>query len=201
MAGMLVAFEGIDGAGKTEVRKLIAARLRERGERVVECGELQSPWADAIRAGLGRHYTPFVKTFLFAADRAWTYEKVGLPALEADDVVLWDRYVDSAFVYRGVEMASQSVLIDLSFVQAINRPFRRADLTILLDLPVATAHARSRAAERQEPYSVAFLESVRAEYLRLAEASSDRYVVVNANASLEEVSGQCERAITTRRGA
>jgi dTMP kinase len=194
MAGMLVALEGIDGAGKSEMRALIAHRLREVGKRVVECGELQSPWADSIRSGLGKGYTPFLKTFLFATDRAWTYEKVCLPALREDCVVLWDRYVDSAIVYRSVEVEAEPALLDLRFVRAINRPFRQPDLTILLDLPVAIALQRSREAQRHEPYDEGFLERARAEYLTLAKGES-RYVIINADASRHEIASQCEAAI------
>lgn len=194
-SGMLVALEGIDGAGKSETRALIAQRLRERGLQVVECGELQSPWADSIRSGLAGHYTPFVKTFLFAADRAWTYEQICVPALAAGSVVLWDRYVDSALVYRSVELSREPALLELDFVRTINGPFRRPDLTILLDLPVSKAEARVQAAGRAEPYTRTFLEKVRTEYLRIANEKTSRYVVIDADASREEVSSRCERAI------
>src|SRR4029079_14268826 len=104
MSGTLVALEGIDGAGKSEMRRLVADRLIALKHPVTECGELQSPWAESIRAGLATRYTPFIKTFIFAADRAWTYERICVPALDAGISVLWDRYVDSAIVYRRVEM-------------------------------------------------------------------------------------------------
>src|SRR4029079_17504246 len=112
----------------------------------------------------------------------------------AGSIVLWDRYVDSAIVYRRVEMV-EPTLIDGRFVRSINRPFKPADFTILLDLSVATAQERLRGAGRHEPYSTEFLEAVRAEYLRLAKRERQRFAVIDAHATRDQVADECVAAI------
>lgn len=167
-SGKLVAFEGIDRAGKTSVISMLVNLLTDCKVPIEAYGELQSPVAPILRDILRSKGSPALKTFLFAADRAWVYEEKCLPALQSGKLVLWDRYVDSAIVYRTVEFANMPSYIDMNFVRLINEPFVVPDLSIYIDVTVQVSEERAKLAGTKEPYSTEFLEQVRREYQTLA---------------------------------
>lgn len=191
--GKLVAFEGNDCAGKSSVIECLEVVLQDCKVPVTICGEFCSPIASMLRELLHSGGSPFLKTFLFACDRAWSYERIGLPALQRGELVLWDRYVDSAIVYRAAEFQVVPSRIDLEFVKSINQPFREADLTIFIDISTEAASQRARLAGKEEPYSSEFLEKVRVEYLKLA--AEKQYRTVNGEQSLDLVVDEVGKAI------
>lgn len=197
--GKLVAFEGIDGAGKSSVVGLLPRHLADCLVPVRVCGELLSPLAPIIRRILAEGGSALLKTYLFAADRAWTYEKVCLPALERGELVLWDRYVDSAIVYRTVELSMQpSAIFDLDFVRDINRIFITADLTVYIDVSVETSYKRGKLIGASAPYTSCFLELVRSEYLKRVAEHPGNYVLVDGERSLMEVVEDVAKIVRSR---
>jgi dTMP kinase len=183
--GKLVAIEGIDRSGKTSSLSNIIQLLSTCRVPIVMCAEFESPLAGPIHDILANRGSAFLKTYFFACDRAHTYETKCLPALRRGEVVLWDRYVDSAIVYRTVELAREQQSIDMDFVRFMNSPFRKADLTIVLDISVSTSVNRAEMSGSAEPYDADFLQAVRDEYLKLA--GQERYVVVNGEQSINGV--------------
>ncbi len=172
LRGKLVVFEGIDGAGKSSIVARLPEVLKACKVGITTLGELRSPVGPWLRTSI-RSLSPFLKTYFFAADRAWTYEKECLPALSNGNIVLWDRYTDSAIAYRGVELGPGDP-VNLSFVKAINEPFPAPDLSFYIDVSVeATAGRRGI----DEPYSPEFLSQVRDRYLELA--GPHRYVQID----------------------
>jgi dTMP kinase len=191
--GKLVAFEGIDGAGKSSVIHCLRSSLKGCNVPISICGEFYSPLAPIVRDLVRSGGSPFLKTFLFACDRAWGYERIGLPALERGELVLWDRYVDSAIAYRTAELSVIASRIDLKFVKSINEPFKSADLTVYIDISTNTAFERAKLARKKLVYSMEFLEKVRSEYSRLA--SEKRYCIINGEQPLDIVVDEVSRAI------
>lgn len=186
--GQIIAFEGIDRAGKSSVIRRLPERLKDCTVPIQVCGELQSPLAPIIRDLLESGGSPLLKTFLFAADRAWVFEQKCLPAVKRGALVLWDRYVDSALVYRAVELSRcPSEIIDMEFVRDINRIFPVADLTIYIDVSVETSIKRAKLTKEYMPYDPSFLRRVREEYLRLASDSTRKYILVDGERSLQNV--------------
>lgn len=184
-SGKLVAFEGIDNAGKSSVLRVLTTLLSDCRVPVVDCGEQLSPIAPLLRGRAIQDLSPFLKTYFFAADRAWTYERECLPALRGGALVLWDRYVDSAIAYRTVEFERVPTLVDLAFVLQINQPFRPADFTFYVDVSVKTSVARSERDGGPEPYDPDFLGAVRQKYL---EMSAERgYRVVDGEVPIDLV--------------
>lgn len=182
----LVAFEGLECSGKSTVVRVLGRRLQKIGLSVTVCGELESPLREFIRRQLAADASAFLKAYSFALDRAWTYEKTLLPALEAQRHVLWDRYVDSAFAYRAAELrVKKDTLATLELVQLLNSPFRPADLTIYLDVDVETAVGRAEMKKHALPYGRGMMERVLEEYGRLAQEG--RYRLVDARRKPGEV--------------
>jgi dTMP kinase len=124
---------------------------------------------------------------MFAA-RAQHLEQVIKPALKEGKWVVCDRFTDATYAYqgggRGVDTAIIARLEDL--VQGGFRP----DLTLLLDVPVATGLARASqrgALDRFEQEQAAFFERVRQAYLEQARRHPGRYRVIDASLPLQAV--------------
>jgi len=161
--GLLVALEGIDNAGKTSLIARLAEYFQRSGIPVTTTKELTSPIGAFIWEGLyAKNLTPFLKTYLFATDRAIRYERAVKPALEKGLLVLADRWNVSAYVCRGLEH------FDVRFVKAVNSKIPTADLTVILDLSVKLSVKRGEEAKKPNPYSAAQLEEARKLYLKYA---------------------------------
>ena len=132
---------------------------------------------------------------MFAA-RAEHLERVIRPALAAGYWVLCDRFTDATYAYqgggRGLPLERIAVLED--WVQGELRP----DLTLLLNVPVATGLMRAGrrgVADRFEREDVIFFERVRAIYLERAAREPDRYRIVDASQSVEAVRAEVETVL------
>jgi dTMP kinase len=194
--GMLIAFEGGEGAGKTTQARLLAIWLREQGYDVVATQEpgatkvgmrLRALLLDTAHTGL----SPRAEALMYAADRAEHVESVIAPALERGTIVVTDRYVDSSIAYQG-RGRKQPV----GEVAGLNRWATgglEPDLTILLDLPPeAGLGRRSVSADRLEAEPADFHERVREGFLAQAQANPGRYLVLDAAKAPAELSAQIQ---------
>jgi dTMP kinase len=135
---------------------------------------------------------PRAEALLYAADRAHHVATKVRPALEANTDVLIDRYLDSSVAYQGAGRdldAKQIRELSMFAVEGL-----LPNLTILLDLDASAALAR-RANTGQEPdrlerEKVEFFEAVRQGYLDLAAAEPNRFFVVDARQSIQEMAEQ-----------
>src|SRR3954466_3896517 len=191
--GVLIAFEGGEGAGKsTQVRRLqewlvneglVARATFEPGATPSGAG-IRSIVLDRAQTGIA----PRSEALLYAPDRA-PHVHAGLrPARGGGGVVIPDRFVDSSLAYQG---AGRTIpLDDVRMLSRWATEGLQPDLTILLDLPpeVGLARARGRAvADRLESESLAFHQRVRQTFRALAEADPDRYLVIDARQSPDEI--------------
>jgi dTMP kinase len=194
--GLLIAFEGGEGAGKTTQARLLAIWLREQGYDVIATQEpgatkvgmrLRALLLDTAHVGL----SPRAEALMYAADRAEHVESVIIPALERGTVVVTDRYVDSSIAYQG-RGRNQPV----REVAALNRWATGAlepDLTILLDLPPEAGLGRREAsADRLEAEPTDFHERVREGFLAQAQANPGRYLVLDATRPPAELSSRIQ---------
>jgi dTMP kinase len=194
--GLFVALEGGEGAGKSSQTRLLAIWLRELGFDVVSTHEpgatkigmrLRALLLDTAHTGL----SPKAEALMYAADRAEHVEAVILPALERGAVVVTDRYVDSSLAYQGAGRR-----LPLSEIAELNQWATSGlapDLTVLLDLPPLTGLGRRRSsADRLEAEPLDFHQRVRSAFLSLANASPDRYLVLDAGRSEAEISREIQ---------
>ncbi|SDG80488.1 dTMP kinase [Pseudomonas benzenivorans] len=201
MSGMFITLEGPEGAGKSTNREYLAERLRERGVEVLLTREPGgTPLAERVRELL---LTPSdepmaadTELLLVFAARAQHLAQVIRPALMRGCVVLCDRFTDATYAYqgggRGVPEARIAVLEN--FVQGELRP----DLTLVFDLPVEVGLARAAARGRLDRFELegrGFFEAVRQAYLRRAAAEPQRYRVVDAAQSLDQVQRDLDRLL------
>jgi dTMP kinase len=200
--GVFIAFEGGEGAGKsTQVRRLqewlteeglVASTTREPGGTALG-GKIRAMVLDPASVGL----SPRSEALLYAADRAQHVHDVLRPALDAGEVVITDRFVDSSLAYQG---AGRTIPMD--DVRSISRWATQGlqpDLTVLLDLPpeVGLARARGRAAaDRLESESLDFHLRVRRTFTALAETEPDRYLVLDARRSPDELAAAIRAGVS-----
>jgi dTMP kinase len=101
--GLLIAVEGIDGAGKTTQVRLLAQALERLGERVITSKEpTDGPWGRKIRESAAKGRLSLDEELqAFVNDRIEHVRTVIQPALEAGETVILDRYFYSTIAYQG----------------------------------------------------------------------------------------------------
>lgn len=185
---MFVTFEGPEGAGKSTALRAAAEELRRQGHEVVATRE---PGAGEFGARVrelllhGDDMTPAAELFLFLADRSQHVASIIRPALERGAWVLCDRHADSTFVYQAHVRG-----LDPAFVREANRFATGGlvpDRTLLFDLDPAVGLARLTSRDRLDAQPLAFHQSVREGFLKLAEAEPNRFRLVDASRPAEEV--------------
>jgi dTMP kinase len=197
--GYFISFEGIDGAGKSthidSFCKLMQSRFPERGV-VVTREPGGTPLGEQLR-GLLLDAPMNLETealLMFAARREHIAQVID-PALQAGKIVISDRFTDASFAYQGGGRGlSISKLNELEkWVQG--RPdgsLLQPNLTILFDLPGEIAEARRskvRTPDKFEKMDLNFFEKVRQEYLRRAKADPNRFYLVDATKTPDEIWG------------
>jgi dTMP kinase len=197
--GLLIAFEGGEGAGKTTQARLLAIWLREQGYDVVATQEpgatkvgmrLRALLLDTAHTGM----SPRAETLMYAADRAEHVDTLIRPALERGAVVVTDRFVDSSLAYQG-----RGRNLPIAEVAGLNQWATgglRPDLTILLDLPpMAGLVRRAPSADRLEAEPAEFHQRVRQGFLAQARAEPHRYLVLDATRRPEDLSREIQDRI------
>jgi len=200
--GILITLEGVEGCGKSTQAKKLAAHLRRDGYRVVETREPGGTrFAERIRNlvlnASKEPIAPECEAHLICASRSQHVARVIRPALQQGAVVLCDRFSDSTVAYQGYGRG-----LPLDGLMYLNR-FATGrvvpDLTLLLDLPVATGLARRRRGlhqNRLDREAHAFYQRVRNGYLELAERYPRRIKVINATPDPQTVAAAIEKIVT-----
>ncbi|HEY3016566.1 MAG TPA: dTMP kinase [Nocardioides sp.] len=195
--GVFVCLEGGEGAGKSTQSGLLAEWLRAEGYDVVltfEPGD--TPVGRRVREIVLSPETGVLadrtEALLYAADKAEHVETVVVPALRRGDVVITDRYVDSALAYQG---AGRGIDSELERVNRWATGDLRPHLTVVLDLEPEHGLGRFEERDRIEGESAEFHERVRAAFLRMASASPEHYLVVDARLPREEIAAQIRKRV------
>jgi len=208
---LFITFEGPDGAGKSTQIDLVARHLRQLGYEVFYTREPGgTAIGDQIREILhdvnNTEMTATAEILLYSASRAQLVQEVILPRLAQGQVVLCDRYADSTYAYQGYgrQLDFDSLRLITRFATQALQP----DLTIYLDLEVEEGLRRKSAASaagqgewnRMDQLELAFHQRVRAGYLEMAAAEPERWLVVDAAASVEAINrvicGRLEQLLT-----
>lgn len=199
--GLFISLEGIDGVGKSTQSDLLEEYLRELGQPVVRTFE---PGGTELGQEI-RHLllhrkgdvAPRSEALLYAADRAHHVATKLRPALERGEAVITDRYLDSSVAYQGVgrELNAEDVRAISMFAVENLLP----DLTILLDLEAGAAMARRSKTgaepDRLEREKVEFFEAVRQAYLAMAKAEPQRWLIVDASQTVDQMQAQIRARI------
>lgn len=189
--GRYIAFEGINGVGKTTLIQRVIERLRQRQVPIVITRE---PGGTPLGRELRRilletelALSPMTEVLLFAAERAQHVSELVAPSLEKGRMVISDRSLFSSIAFqghgRGVPITT---VTDINLTAVGNH---LPDLVVLLDLEPALALERSKLRNQQasqtqhdrfEEEALKFHQKVRNGFLSLAAAEPERWLVLDA---------------------
>lgn len=187
--GILLAFEGGDGAGKSTQVRLVARALEEAGRTLLVTRqpggtELGGRIRDLVLHG--DHVSPRAEALLFAADKAHHVDELIRPALARGDVVVTDRYTDSSVAYQGA--GRDLGVAEVHDLQMWAVDGLVPDLTVVIDVPPEEGRARrGDVHDRLESEEDTFHAAIRAHFLAVARSSPERYLVVDGRLSPEAV--------------
>ena len=192
MSGIFITFEGIEGSGKSTLIDNVAVALRQAGRDPLMTRE---PGGTSLGVALRKvllnpemeKLGSMAELMLFAADRAQHVFQVILPALEAGQIVLCDRYSDATIAYQG---HGRGIPLDvITVVDNHARSKAIPHMTVLLDLPAETGLTRARTRNKEamdssesriDEEEMAFHQRVREGYLMLADQEPERFLVLDA---------------------
>ena len=183
-----LAFEGIDGSGKTTLIDELSKKLTESN---VDFNIVREPGGSKLGEGirellLSHDYDvdPTSEALLMSASRAQLIQEIVKPAINNGQVVITDRSAYSSVAYQGVgrNLGYQKIyeLNDL----AIDSFW--PEKVILLDIDPKISLSRQKVADRIGSGEISFFNKVRDGYLQLAEEFSDKFLVLNAEDSQQQ---------------
>jgi dTMP kinase len=200
-----ISLEGIEGAGKSTVGRLVCEWLAKRSIAARLTREPGgTPLAESVRnIALSHGQEPLSavgETLLMFAARSIHVENLIRPTLARGEWVVCDRFTDATRAYQGSGRGVDSVLIE-SLAKAVH-PDLQPECTLLLDLPVPVGLARARArsgaaSDRFEAEAEAFFERVRAGYLEIVRREPHRMRMIDASVPLAQVERQVGEVLAT----
>ncbi len=195
MKGLFITFEGNDGSGKSSVIETIKKELIDRGYDVIYSREpggsrIAEKIRDVILDVNNVGMDPKTESLLYAASRREHIVKTILPALKEGKIVLCDRYLDSSLAYQGF---ARGIGIDKVYdMNLYATESLLPDLTLLICVSPEIGMNRIKqnqrgSLDRLEIEKMDFHKKVYNGYLEVQKKFPNRIVIVNGEASKEQV--------------
>lgn len=203
--GILITFEGPEGAGKTTVLQHVLPELAKQDIDIITTREpggirIAESIREIILAPENTAIDGKTELLLFAAARRQHLNEKVLPALADGKLVIIDRFIDSSVAYQGYARG-----IPVSDVETINNFATDGllpDLTLYFDVDTAIGLARvmtgDREVNRLDLEAQEMHEKVRAGYQKIAALHPDRVITIDASQGLDQVIADTLFAIKTR---
>jgi dTMP kinase len=194
VSGRLIAFEGADASGKSTQARRLGERLGvtvtfQHGATDVG-GAIRSIVLDPTNHSLDDR----AEALLIIADKAQHVAEIVGPALAAGATIISDRFTASTLAYQGYGRG-----LDLDVLRATMAFATHGiepDLTVLLDVDLDVARSRlGDQMDRIEGAGAAFHQRVRNGYLELAAADPDRWLVIDAGGTVDQVAARIDAAV------
>ena len=190
MLGLLIAFEGGEGCGKSTQAKILWKNLCQNIPVILVHEPGDTALGDKIRKLLKRKQSysisPEAELFLFAASRAQLIAEVIRPALQEGKIVICDRFSYSTSVYQGYGRGLSLPTVEM--VNSLATQNLEPDVIILLDLLPELGLARKRnLKDRFELEDLSFHRRVREGYLKMAATDPDRWLVIDASLAKNKI--------------
>ncbi|MGA1276870.1 MAG: dTMP kinase [Candidatus Kapaibacteriota bacterium] len=194
---MFITFEGIDGSGKSTQIEYLKEWLETRGHRVTV---LREPGGNTVSENIRtllldsrETIDPRSELLLFTAARAQLVSKVIRPALQQNNIVICDRYIDSSVAYQGYGRGLPVEEIEQINAFATNNLI--PDITFIFDLSVEDASKRAgfrsshtnSSPDRMERSGEDFFRKTREGYLQIAKNSERKIFIIEANGHVEDI--------------
>ena len=203
---MFITLEGPEGSGKTTAVEAAVKALEEKGYQIVRTREPGgTPIAEQIRNVIldkaNTNMDPRTEALLYAASRRQHLVEKVWPALKEGKIVICDRYLDSSLAYQGGArgLGIDNILNVNMFATENTFP----DLTLLFDITPEEGLKRisanaNREVNRLDLEKLEFHHQVRNTFLELAKRYPERYVIIDASKSREEVAKATLEAILSK---
>jgi dTMP kinase len=190
---VLIAFEGIDGSGKTTQAEILSEKLTREG---IQNELVREPGGTKLGEGIRElllhrsdlKINPVSEFLLFSASRAQLVREKVIPLLNGGKTVILDRYFYSSVAYQGFGRG-----IPISEVESVSRFATGAllpDIVFLVELDIETAFARresqGRGSDRMERSEMQFFKMVARGFSECAAKEPNRFVLVDGRAAVEE---------------
>lgn len=193
MSGKLITIEGTDGAGKTTQIQLMIEYLEKKGCKVLLTREPGgTPISEKIRTLLldenAKEMTAVTEALLYTAARAQHFQEKIWPAVQAGQIVICDRFIDSSIAYQGYGRRLTPTYIKQLNELAIGSI--QPDLTLFLDLNPALGISRKKkdtALDRMEQEKLEFHQRVYDGYIALCEANPGRIQRIDASGEISSI--------------
>ena len=201
---MFITFEGPEGSGKSTQVPILMRFLESYDIAVTATREpggtsIGDQIREVLLSNKNTEMHPRSEILLFQASRAQLVEQVISPRISRGEVVLCDRYADSTIAYQGY--GHQIDLVQLSAIVNFATGGLKPDLSILLDLDVEVGLQRRQDdgdVNRLDKFVIEFHERVRAGYHKLVSLEPERWVVIDANQSQNEVQRNIQQVVVDR---
>jgi dTMP kinase len=209
--GKLIAFEGVEGCGKTTQ---IDRTCQWLGSRNAICHVSRTRQPGGTELGLKLRQllldpqsdlASSTELLLYAADRAQHVAEIIKPQLERGNIVLCDRYTDSTIAYQGYGRG-----LSLDTIQSLNRMATgglESDVTLWLDVDVeiglsrvksrSKSDATPQGLDRLERDTLEFHRRVQQGYQKLARDYPKRIYRVDASLSVDLVQSQIQKVLSS----
>ena len=201
--GFFITLEGGEGAGKSTQAQRLAEQLEDRGFTVKKTREPGgSVSAEEVRSllvnGAPDRWTPEAETLLNYAARDSHLNETIRPALQDNQIVICDRFMDSTRAYQGAAGGVDRMLVDTLEKSIVGDTI--PDLTLVFDLDPKTGLARTNSRNmdgenRFEQKPLSFHQTLRTAFLDLVKSEPKRCVLIDAGQSVDDVFGQIWAAV------
>ena len=198
--GRYIAFEGLEGCGKSTHVTRLAATLngittREPGGTAIGAS-LRAAMLDTANTML----SPRAEALMMAADRAQHLDELVLPALNAGTHVVSDRSAYSSLAYQGYGR-----LLDIDELKRFNNwaiAGNWPDLVVFIDVPldILLERLKKRELDRFEREDRAFFERIHAGFTAMATSDPQRWLVIDGTPPKDELASTIATAVKQRLG-
>ena len=199
---MLIAFEGVDGSGKSTAAKKFSEMLKQRygDDRVVLTRDPGGTDValDIRNTILGNDMDPITELLLYSAARREIYVNVIRPALMHNKIVISDRFVDSTIVYQHharIDERDCAQLNDIEMLHEIACENARPDLTFIMDTSVEIVKSRidtrNEESNRFDLMGEKFFDDVVKGFAQIGQGNR-RYKFIDAGNTIDEVQSELQ---------
>ncbi|MDR2898768.1 MAG: dTMP kinase [Clostridiales bacterium] len=205
--GLFITFEGGEGSGKSLQSRLLYDRLSHNG---VDTLLIREPGSTSIGEQIrnilldnnNTMMNAVAECYLYAASRAQLVNEVILPAVESGKVVICDRFADSSYAYQGYARG-----LGIETVMDINKSAlgnTKADITFFLNIKPEKGLLRRRLGSdmnRLDNETLSFHNKVYEGYIKLREMFPKRFVDINGDDTVENITGEIINILYSRFGS
>ncbi|MCX6704660.1 MAG: dTMP kinase [Candidatus Woesebacteria bacterium] len=202
--GYFITLEGSEGSSKTTQIPRLVESLRQEGLTVYPTREpggtsIGEQIREVIQSLKNTEMHPRTETLLYQAARAQIVEQVICPMLAEGRIVISDRFFDSTIAYQGYgrQQDREQIRALINYATGGLIP----DLTVFMDVDIEVGLKRRRGGaewNRMDAFEAEFYQRVKQGYLELISLDPARWVVVDANRSIDEVFSDLKREVDNR---